>query len=172
MEDKAGNIFTYLPGLACPIILGRDFISRQGIVLDVAVGQYQYGRQFPPLKFAVRPTSTPDPPLEGAVCDEVAENYPTHEGVRVAVSSFTGTDSHRTLLTRHLDNFSHMFAQAPGKTNILEHRIDTGDARPIRFNARPLSVHKRTLLDAALDEMIMTGAVRPSKSPWAFPIVL
>ncbi|XP_064471597.1 uncharacterized protein LOC135385907 [Ornithodoros turicata] len=65
-----------------------------------------------------------------------------------------------------------MFTERPGLTHGLEHRIETGDARPWRCNPRPLSVHKRKLLDAALDEMIETGAVRPSRSPWAFPVVL
>ncbi|XP_064469873.1 uncharacterized protein LOC135384605 [Ornithodoros turicata] len=65
-----------------------------------------------------------------------------------------------------------MFTEHPGTTDVLEHRIDTGTARPWRCNPRPLSARKRDLLDAALDEMIATGAVRRSQSPWAFPVVL
>lgn len=65
-----------------------------------------------------------------------------------------------------------MFTEIPGKTTVLAHRVDTEDAWSIRFNARPLNIHKPVLLDRALKEMIDTGAIRPSKSPWAFPLVL
>lgn len=65
-----------------------------------------------------------------------------------------------------------MFIECPGRINLLMHRIDTEDARPKRFNPRPLNVHKKALLDVALQEMIDTRAVRKSRSPWAFPIVL
>lgn len=68
--------------------------------------------------------------------------------------------------------FSDCFTERPGLTDVLEHEIDTGDARPFRFNPRPISAHKRKLLDCALDEMIETGAVRPSRSRWASPVVL
>ncbi|KAM7301281.1 reverse transcriptase/ribonuclease H [Ixodes scapularis] len=65
-----------------------------------------------------------------------------------------------------------MFTETPGKTDILLHCIETGDAPPRSCNPRPISVHKRALLDAALKEMIDTDSVRESKSPWAFPVVL
>lgn len=57
-----------------------------------------------------------------------------------------------------------MFTEVPRKVNMLEHLIDTSDARPMRFNPMPLSVHKRTLLDRVLQEMVDTGAARPSKT--------
>ncbi|XP_064462551.1 uncharacterized protein LOC135373246 [Ornithodoros turicata] len=76
------------------------------------------------------------------------------------------------MLAKALRPFSCMFTERPGLTHALEYRIETGDGRPWRCNPRPLSVHKRKLFDAALDEMIETGAVRPSRSPWAFSVVL
>lgn len=72
-----------------------------------------------------------------------------------------------TVRIRFLDT-----TERPGKTSVLMHRIDTLDARPKRFNPRPLSVHKKALLDVALQGMINTGAVRKSQSPWVFLIML
>ncbi|KAM7284677.1 reverse transcriptase family protein [Ixodes scapularis] len=65
-----------------------------------------------------------------------------------------------------------MFTDRPGCTNEVRHRIDTGDELPWRQNARPVSLAKRKAIDFALDEMIDTGVVRQSNSPWAFPVVL
>lgn len=65
-----------------------------------------------------------------------------------------------------------MFTEKPGNTDVLVHRIGTMDARPWRCNPRPLSVHKRKLLQTELDQMMQTGAVRKSNCPWAFPVVL
>ncbi|XP_037518402.1 uncharacterized protein LOC119395197 [Rhipicephalus sanguineus] len=85
---------------------------------------------------------------------------------------FKGTNHQWKHLDAVLTPFSGMFRERPGKTHVLVHRINTGDARPWSFNPGPLSQHKRAVLDKALDEMIDTGAVRPSDSPWAFPVVL
>ncbi|KAM7290254.1 hypothetical protein ISCGN_026901 [Ixodes scapularis] len=65
-----------------------------------------------------------------------------------------------------------MFTEVPGKANVLLHRIGTGDARLLRCNPRPLSVLKRALLDAFLQEMLDTGAVSESQTPRASPAVL
>ena len=141
------------------------------------MGDYRYGWNSTPLSFPVRPQTIPErlPRGEARRSEQNADvSLITDVGqnIRVALSSFSGTDIQRERLAKVLKPFSHMFTEIPGKTNILEHQIDTGDARPIRFNARPLSVHKRELLDRALEEMIETKTIRPSNSPWAFPIVL
>ncbi|XP_072141798.1 uncharacterized protein [Dermacentor andersoni] len=66
-----------------------------------------------------------------------------------------------------------MFTEAPGSVNVLTHRIDTVCARTIRFNPRPLSIHKRAHLDSALDEMIATGAAAGiTNNPWKVQLVL
>lgn len=44
--------FVHLPGLAVPVILGRDFLARTGIVIDIAHGGYREGLQGPLLPFA------------------------------------------------------------------------------------------------------------------------
>lgn len=65
-----------------------------------------------------------------------------------------------------------MFTEKPGCTPVLRHLIDTQTTQPWSCNPRPLSVHKRALLDVALQEIIDTGVVTPSQSPWASPVVL
>ena len=59
-----------------------------------------------------------------------------------------------------------------GHTNLAEHRIETGDARPIKQAPRrvPLAFQGRD--KEALDKMLARGTIRKSTSPWASPIVL
>lgn len=70
--------------------------------------------------------------------------------------------------------FSDLFASPgnAGRTAILQHRIDTGEARPIRQGlrraARPI-IDKQAEL---VNDMLTKGVIRPSSSPWASPVVL
>jgi len=54
-----------------------------------------------------------------------------------------------------------------GFCDILEHDIDTGDAEPIRQPPRrpPLSARKGE--EDILNEMLKTGVIEPSNSPWS-----
>jgi len=55
----------------------------------------------------------------------------------------------------------------------LEHDIDTGDAEPIRQHPRrpPLSARQAEEEDI-LNEMLQTGVIEPSNSPWSFPVCM
>jgi transposase InsO family protein len=59
-----------------------------------------------------------------------------------------------------------------GTTHMVEHRIDTGEARPIKQAARRLPKVREHVVEEALEEMTKAKAVRPSESPWSSPIVL
>lgn len=60
----------------------------------------------------------------------------------------------------------------PGRTSIVRHKIDTGEARPIRQAARRLPQVKKEEAERTLQEMVKDGVVEPSSSPWASPVVL
>ena len=76
----------------------------------------------------------------------------------------------RDLLTENSD----LFANSPsdlGKTNVVEHTIDTGTAKPIKQAARR---PPRTLAgkeDEIIQEQLKAGVIRESTSPWASPMV-
>ncbi|MCD1431043.1 DDE-type integrase/transposase/recombinase [Klebsiella pneumoniae] len=59
-----------------------------------------------------------------------------------------------------------------GRTNVTQHKIDTGNARPIRQTARRLPLAKREEADRIVQEMAKEGVIEPSGSPWASPVVL
>ena len=59
-----------------------------------------------------------------------------------------------------------------GQTELVYHKIDTGDAPPIRQPARRLPFHQKEEVCQLLDNMLSRGIVEPSQGPWSSPIVL
>ena len=59
-----------------------------------------------------------------------------------------------------------------GKTCAVEHSIDTGDSRPIKQRPYRIPVHLHHVVDQQVEEMLARGLIRPSSSPWSYPIVL
>ncbi len=59
-----------------------------------------------------------------------------------------------------------------GFTDKIRHKIDTGDAKPIKQNYFRRSHKEREYVDAELEKMMASGVIKPSKSPWGAPVVL
>ena len=59
-----------------------------------------------------------------------------------------------------------------GKTNVVKHTINTGDARPIRQQPRRLPFHQREEVQRLLRDMLKQGVIEPASSPWSSPIVI
>ena len=86
------------------------------------------------------------------------------------------SESHiKEAVTELLANFADTFSKDStdlGLTNLGEHEIDTGDARPVRQPPRRTPLAFEGEDQAALEKLQQQGSVRPSSSPWASPIVL
>jgi hypothetical protein len=61
---------------------------------------------------------------------------------------------------------------SPGFTDLITHKIDTGDAKPIKQNYYRRSIKERAYVEAELEKMLANGVIKPSKSPWGAPVVL
>ncbi len=75
------------------------------------------------------------------------------------------------LLMKHYD----LFAKSKddlGVTDLVEHRINTGDAQPVRQRARRLPIQQREVEKEQIEDMLKRGIVTESQSPWASPVVL
>ena len=59
-----------------------------------------------------------------------------------------------------------------GQTKTVEMRIDTGDHPPIKLWPYKTPIHKRKLVEEAVNEMMDSGMIERFKSPWNFPIVI
>ncbi|XP_075527109.1 uncharacterized protein LOC142559392 [Dermacentor variabilis] len=71
-----------------------------------------------------------------------------------------------------LFSYDDLFTEDPGCTDLVRHRIETGDTRPLKCNPRPVSLSKRQAIVGVLNEMLATGVIKRSDSPWASPVVL
>jgi len=59
-----------------------------------------------------------------------------------------------------------------GKTNIIMHHIDTGDAIPVRQPLRRFAPAHIEAISEHIDNMLKQGTIEPAASPWASNIVL
>ena len=59
-----------------------------------------------------------------------------------------------------------------GRTNLVEHRIDTGGHRPIRQALRRHPFQHLEFIDKEVREMERHGILEPAASPWASNVVL
>ena len=71
-----------------------------------------------------------------------------------------------------LDEYQETFSEPLGHCELIPFEIDTGDARPIRQRPYRTPLPRRKIVEDQLDDMIRTGVIEPSTSPWASPITL
>ena len=75
-------------------------------------------------------------------------------------------------VTEVLQEFTDMIKSEPGRTMLAEHRIETGDARPIRQPPYRLPYAYKDEVLRDLKEIQEKGIIEPSASEWSSPIVL
>ena len=75
------------------------------------------------------------------------------------------------LVLEHQDVFS-LDAMELGATTVVSHSIDTGEHPPIKQPARRTPFILRRKIEDLTKQMLDAGAIQPSKSPWASPVVL
>lgn len=59
-----------------------------------------------------------------------------------------------------------------GRTGLVKHQIDTGDARPIKQRPRRIPWAKEREVTELVKDMANNGIIEPSTSPWSSPVVL
>jgi hypothetical protein len=80
-------------------------------------------------------------------------------------------DQIKALLIEYLDVFS-FSTENIGRAIGTEHKINTGDAVPIRQRAYRVSPTERNLIKEKVDQLLKQGLIRPSESPWSSPAIL
>ena len=71
-----------------------------------------------------------------------------------------------------LHEYSDIFSNIPSRTSVTEHKVDTGEAPPIRSPPYRIPQSLLKTVNDELRQMLELGIVRPSKSPWASPVVV
>ena len=113
------------------------------------------------------------PPGPGSTNFELPEHVnvlflQTIEGVDLPDETVQGL---KVLLRDHQDTFASSSTDL-GFCPLVEHGIDTGDARPIKQSPRRPPIAAREAEDEILNAMLETGVIEPSNSSWTSPVCL
>ncbi|KAA3678006.1 uncharacterized protein DEA37_0008956 [Paragonimus westermani] len=167
--------FFVVPKLPFHVVLGSNYLITMQCILDLPNLAVQvYGERFPlepvyKTLAGVVEVRTGQHVTKGEVHAEfewqkfrstIISHLPAHLAQRV-----------RDVIEKHRAIFW-WEGQPPGRTHFVRHRIDTGEAHPIRQAARRLPVHLQGQVEQLLTDMLEKGIIRPSTSPWASPVVL
>ena len=85
------------------------------------------------------------------------------------------TETEKSKLHHLLEEYADIISASEedmGRTNVVRHTINTGDADPVRQPPRRLPFHQRSMVKQMLDDMLSKGVIEPSAGPWSSPIVL
>src|SRR6185295_18846031 len=96
------------------------------------------------------------------------------EITRIPVSQYL-TDSQKMQLNSLLYEYLDVFAQDSsdlGRTNLVQHKIPTGDSPPIKKRSYHMSPTEKEYVVQEVEKMLKQGVVTKSSSPWNSPIVL
>lgn len=77
--------------------------------------------------------------------------------------------------TEFIRSKAHIFSRGEydvGRTNIIEHSIDTKDSRPIKQPLRRHPTAHLPYIDATVEDMLKHDIIEPAASPWASNVVL
>lgn len=157
---KVGNVvriakILVVPSLVHKLILASDFCKTFGVVVDyVAESWYSADSTSKPLIWEVR-----------NVCPEV-------NSVQSRSSLSVAQNRELEAVIKNFKELSWMSGSKLGRTTKIVHKIDTGDAEPVKQRHHNMSPYMLEHLYNELDKMLTLGVVRPSSSPWASPVLL
>ena len=145
--------------LVCNMLLGRDFMQRHHVVLDLNGNRLQLRHSKQKrmnLPYCVQHQHTSA--IEGVCSTEQSESLPFEQRAKWAALR---------------EEFSSCFAESSSQYALadvepMEIRL-VGDPKPIRRRPYRLSQPEREAVDKQVKEWLEAGIIRPSKSQWAFP---
>ncbi|XP_065368079.1 uncharacterized protein LOC135960632 [Calliphora vicina] len=82
------------------------------------------------------------------------------------------TSSQQQQLNAVISLFPNFEKQGLGRTGLIKHLIDVGEARPIKQRFYPVSPAVEKLMFTEIDRMLTLGVIEPSNSPWSSPMRL
>ena len=80
-------------------------------------------------------------------------------------------DKFNGLIMENVDIFAWDTTQL-GRTNLVQHSIDVGDATPIKKRWYRTSRLERAFIEEEIQRMLKQGLIEKSRGPWASPVVL
>lgn len=193
---KRRQQFFIIPDLKQPVILGRDFITACGIVMNLKDGGWSIGSEpqkiipydkiEPIKKEEIQEVQETDELNCVDVCnfissiDEIYIMFEEHTVFADAVveskkdNNFSSILANLNLPNKEaqivkniFDKFSCLFIDKPGTFGNYRFTIDTGNSKPIKCHPRPMTLAKRELLKELVQKLIDQDLIEPGSGPWA-----
>lgn len=71
-----------------------------------------------------------------------------------------------------LEEYSEIFSDVPGKTDLVRHEIQVTSTEPIRSKAYPTPYHLQQEIDREIETMLRNGIIERSEASYAAPLVV
>jgi len=107
--------------------------------------------------------------LEGAFVSELGAGCYEHWSKLTQGIDGSVTEEQKQQLVEILKKYSDVFSKGEldlGETPLAKHRINTGDARPMRQTLRRQPFYLLDKIDGHVQDMLKAGVIEPSNSPW------
>jgi deoxyuridine 5'-triphosphate nucleotidohydrolase len=101
--------------------------------------------------------------------DTTGDKHAYHLGIRLTEDE---KQQIHWLMQKYPDVLAVSFEELQRARTDHKHHIDTGDHAPIKKAPYRLPPHYKQWVRDEIEELKKNGIIRPSKSPWAFPIVI
>ena len=98
--------------------------------------------------------------------------YTPKESIQDVTAGPNRTDEQRAEFMDLAHQFSSLFTEAPGTTNLVQHHIKLTSDELVRSKPYPVPYSLRESLRGDVDDMIRMGVIRESNSPYASPVVV
>ena len=167
-----------IEGTDCPVLVARAIVAPDQCNVVVRV----VNTELMPVKLYKSMKIANAEPIEDHTICEVSEKKSQQTQVKgpseISLANPLPDDippDQREKFFALMSHYSDILANGPdklGRTGVLQHRINTGNATPIRQQARRVPLPRREIVHNLLQDMLSKNIISPSQSPWASPIVL
>lgn len=106
--------------------------------------------------------------IKPVIVNDLSQIDLLHEKEKIILSEEQTHEINQIISTFHIATPN----QPLGRTNVLQHEINTGDAKPIRQRYYPVSPYVQTEMDTELNRMLSLDVIEPCASPWSNPLVV
>ena len=172
------------PNTDVPLILGTQVMEENKVSIDFHSKQLMMEKEsnVVNLQFAYKP----EVPRHVHLCETETES--SHEQIEITEEIQQGVTAETNLICCFLaipyiiqqsddrrTEFKDVFAMNDnelGRTQLVQHEIDTGDTLPIKLAPHRLAPGKITVVKKEIEDMLARNINRPSNSPYSAPIVL
>lgn len=103
--------------------------------------------------------------------DIITYEHPADNNSPAPVISNKLPQKQHSQMEKLLQQYEEVFDTTPGHTDIVQHQIATGDAKPVFHPPYRMPATWQGKVKKEIEDMLHAGIVTPSTSPWTSPLV-